>query len=296
MKNKIYFVNILIFFVFVCFKISFADYDVEINKRSISMNEPVVIKIVLDSNDGELRVEESKDFSITNRNIFVNTEIVNFKATVKKTYEFTLFPNKEGELQTPRFVISTDGEESYVEPETITVSKNNYSTNSGGNNRVSSKNSRKKSNSFSILDEEEEDLSSIFERVEKLKKQLFGDEDEEVSSNKRSRGNRNSLFNFFRRPPEVFVQSSIPNENVYVNQQVLYTIDLYVPVDLSVQYRLMPSVNKDILIQKIEPDKVFETEYEGNLYNVHRMFIALYPMKPGEVDIKEFDVNCNSSN
>ncbi len=296
MKNKIYFVNILIFFVFVCFKISFADYDVEINKKSISMNEPVVIKIVLDSNDGELRVEESKDFSITNRNIFVNTEIVNFKATVKKTYEFTLFPNKEGELQTPRFVISTDGEESYVEPETITVSKNNYSTNSPGNNRVSSKNSRKKSNSFSILDDEEEDLSSIFERVEKLKKQLFGDEDEEVSSNKRSRGNRNSLFNFFRRPPEVFVQSSIPNENVYVNQQVLYTIDLYVPVDLSVQYRLMPSVNKDILIQKIEPDKVFETEYEGNLYNVHRMFIALYPMKPGEVDIKEFDVNCNSSN
>ncbi len=296
MKNKIYFVNILIFFVFVCFKMSFADYDVEINKRSISMNEPVVIKITLTSNDGELRVEESKDFSITNRNIFVNTEIVNFKATVKKTYEFTLFPNKEGELQTPRFVISSDGEESYVEPETITVSKNNYSTNSPGNNRVSSKNSRKKSNSFSILDDEEEDLSSIFERVEKLKKQIFGDEDEDVLSNKRSRGNRNGLFTFFRRPPEVFVQSSIPNENVYVNQQVLYTIDLYVPVDLSVQYRLMPSVNKDILIQKIEPDKVFETEYEGNLYNVHRMFIALYPMKPGEVDIKEFDVNCNSSN
>ncbi|MBR0518531.1 BatD family protein, partial [bacterium] len=297
MKNKIYFANILIFFVLLCFKISFADYDVEINKRAISMNEPVVIKITLNSNDGDLRVEESKDFSITNRNVFVNTEIVNFKATVKKTYEFTLFPNKEGELKTPRFVISADGEESYVEPETINVSKNNYSTNSSRNSSSSSvkKHNRSKGNAFSILDDEEEELNSIFDRVEKLKKQIFGDEEGEDSSNNRSRRNRSSLFNFFRKSPEIFVKSSIPNENVYVNQQVLYTIDLYVPVDQSVQFRLMPSVNQDILIQEIEPDKDFEAEYEGNLYNVHRMFVTLYPMKPGEVDIKPFDVNCNSS-
>lgn len=121
--------TILILFVFVCFKIAFANFDVEINKTSISMNEPVIIKIILDSNDGELKVEESGDFSITNRNVFVNTEIVNFKASVKKTYEFTLFPNKEGELKTPRFIVSSDDEDSYIEPKIITVSKNDNSTN-----------------------------------------------------------------------------------------------------------------------------------------------------------------------
>ena len=96
MNNRKSFIIILILFVFVCFKIAFANFNVEINKTSISINEPVIIKIILDSKDGELKVEECEDFSITNRNIFVNTEIINFKATVKKTYEFTLFPNKEG--------------------------------------------------------------------------------------------------------------------------------------------------------------------------------------------------------
>lgn len=303
MKNKIYFANILIFFVLICFKISFADYDVEINKTSISMNEPVVIKIVLDSKDGELNVEESKDFSITNRNIFVNTEIINFKATVKKTYEFTLFPNREGELETPRFIISSDGENSYIQPRKITVSKNNYSTNSSG--RISSKNNRKNRSSLSIFDDEEEDdLSSIFNRVEQLKKQIFGDDEEEgnsssnSSSNRTNRRNRNG-FNFFNfvNPSVIFVKSFIPDRDVcYVNQQILYTIDLYVPVEQDVQIRVIPSVNKDILVQHIEPNKVFEKEYRGNLYNVNRIFVALYPMKSGEIDIEPFDINCYSPN
>ncbi len=305
MNNRKSFIIILILFVFVCFKIAFANFNVEINKTSISLSEPVIIKIILDSKDGELKVEECEDFSITNRNIFVNTEIINFKATVKKTYEFTLFPNKEGELKTPRFIISTDGEDSYIEPKTITVSQNNYSTNNNSNNNTEkNKNNiknRQKNNTFSSIfdDEEDEDLNSIFERVEKLKKQIFGDDEDNPITNKNSRTYRNpttGLFNFFKRPATMFVKSSISDKHVYVNQQVIYTIDLYIPKDKdNVQLRLIPSVNKDILIQQIEPDKIFETEYDGNLYNVHRMFVALYPMKSGYIDINPFDINCFSS-
>ena len=305
MNNRKSFIIILILFVFVCFKIAFANFNVEINKTSISLSEPVIIKIILDSKDGELKVEECEDFSITNRNIFVNTEIINFKATVKKTYEFTLFPNKEGELKTPRFIISTDGEDSYIEPKTITVSQNNYSTNNNSNNNTEkNKNNiknRQKNNTFSSIfdDEEDEDLNSIFERVEKLKKQIFGDDEDNPITNKNSRTYRNpttGLFNFFKRPATMFVKSSISDKHVYVNQQVIYTIDLYIPKDKdNVQLRLIPSVNKDILIQQVEPDKIFETEYDGNLYNVHRMFVSLYPMKSGYIDIIPFNLNSYST-
>ena len=311
MNNRKSFIIILILFVFVCFKIAFANFNVEINKTSISLSEPVIIKITLDSNDGELKVEECEDFSITNRNIFVNTEIINFKATVKKTYEFTLFPNKEGELKTPRFIVSADGEDSYIEPKTITVSQNNYSTNNNNSNNNTEKNknnikNRQKNNTFSSIfdDEEDEDLNSIFERVEKLKKQIFGDDEDNPIINKNSRTYRNRILpnttrgflNIFKKPADIFVKSSLPDQNAYVNQQLIYTIDLYMPVDKdNFQIRLIPSVNKDVLIQKIEPDKIFETEYDGNLYNVHRMFVALYPMKSGYIDINPFDINCFSS-
>ena len=311
MSNRKNFINILIFFVFVCFKMAFANFDVDINKTSISMNEPVIIKITLDSNDGNLNIEDCADFSITNRNVFVNTEIVNFKASVKKTYEFTLFPNREGELKTPRFKISDDNGDSYIEPETITVSRDNNSSNRSSNNSsISRKNNKTNTNrnSSSIFDDEEDDdLNSLFNKVEKLKKQIFGndDEDDEDSSNtitsrtnrpnQKSRRNRNSFFNFFRKPAETFVKSFVPNQDVYVNQQILYTIDFYVPETENVQIRLMNSINKDILIQQIEPENVFEKEYEGNYYKVHRMYVALYPMKTGEKKVEPFDINCFSS-
>ena len=288
---------------------AFADFDIDINKTSISMNEPVIVKITLDSDDGNLEVEDCKDFSITNRNIFVNTEIVNFKATVKKTYEFTLFPNREGELKTPRFKVSEDDEVSYIEPETITVRENSSSNNSNSNKNssVSRQNNKTKANRnpFAIFDEEDEDLNSLFDRVEKLKKQILGSDDEDEDSNntitsrtnrpnRKSRRNRNNFFNFFRKPAEIFVKSSVPNGDVYVNQQILYTIDFYVPETDNVQIRLMNSINKDILIQQIEPNNVFEREYEGNYYKVHRMYVALYPMKTGEKRVEPFDINCFS--
>ena len=82
---------------------------------------------------------------------------------------------------------------------------------------------------------------------------------------------------------DVFLQTSVDSDSVYVQQQVLLTLRLYYRIGLSSYDADDLSLNNTTVAEVSE--NTFQTQVSGKTYNVFEKVYALHPQSSGELKI-----------
>lgn len=262
----------------------------EVDRNKCGKGDPIVLTVVLNDIEGEPRIESNGDFEVAGRSVYSSTEIVNFSVSIKKTYTYTLIPLSEGHLTTPEVSVEDRGKIFKAPRPSVEVSSKYSGGYSGGS---SSQGGSIFSGSIFGDEDDEDSPAGIMRRAKKLQERL---ESLNRSISRPRAGSRSSSGFPFMFPSELkpFIKSEISTEKAYVNQQVLLKIDVYMPDDYEGALRLIPSVNEGVIVQQVEPVQEMPFSEGGVSMTIHRISVALYPMKAGHYDIKPFKVNWQS--
>ena len=86
-------------------------------------------------------------------------------------------------------------------------------------------------------------------------------------------------------PQPVFVRSSIDTDQVYVQQQIVLTVEIYHAVQLDDLHLTDPEFD-NALLKKIDQNS-YQRQLNGTTYRVHEIRYAIYPQTSGELIIPE---------
>jgi hypothetical protein len=83
---------------------------------------------------------------------------------------------------------------------------------------------------------------------------------------------------------DVFMESDIDNQEVFVQQQILLTLRIYHAVSLGRNANLSEPNIPDAIVNKLKEDE-FQTRIDGRDYRVFEQKFAIFPQKSGQLDI-----------
>ena len=85
----------------------------------------------------------------------------------------------------------------------------------------------------------------------------------------------------------VFMRTEVDNEYVYVQQQVVLTLQVFYRVNLYDDSRLTPLNIDGAIVQQLGDTRKYETIVDGKRYGVFELKYAIYPQKTGLLTIPE---------
>jgi hypothetical protein len=84
---------------------------------------------------------------------------------------------------------------------------------------------------------------------------------------------------------EIFMQSSVSKEEVYVQEQLLYTIKIYYSIGFDQGAQLTSPQVSDAVVQQLGSDENYQEVVNGIGYNVTERRFVIYPQSSGELTI-----------
>lgn len=86
---------------------------------------------------------------------------------------------------------------------------------------------------------------------------------------------------------DIFLQAEVVPEQVYVQQQILFTLRLFLAVPVSNANLAEPTLSGvDAVIQKMGDDKKYDTQRDGRRYTVYQRHYAIFPQASGNLTIE----------
>ncbi len=82
---------------------------------------------------------------------------------------------------------------------------------------------------------------------------------------------------------EIFIQSSVSKESIYVQEQLLYTIKIYYSIGFDQGAQLTSPLVADAVVQQLGSDDNFQEVVNGIGYNVTERRFVIYPQSSGEI-------------
>ena len=91
---------------------------------------------------------------------------------------------------------------------------------------------------------------------------------------------------------DLFLQVSAEPKQTHVQEQIIYTIRIYISTNISNASLSEPHLSDaDAVIEKLGEDRRFETEYQGLHYQVVERRYAIFPQQSGQLKIKPIVFN-----
>ncbi len=84
---------------------------------------------------------------------------------------------------------------------------------------------------------------------------------------------------------EIFMQSNVSKEEVYVQEQLLYTIKIYYSIGFDQGAQLTSPQVSDAVVQQLGSDENYQEVVNGIGYNVTERRFVIYPQSSGELTI-----------
>jgi hypothetical protein len=88
---------------------------------------------------------------------------------------------------------------------------------------------------------------------------------------------------------DIFVESTISNENPYKYEPFIYTIKLYTPYDVK-NVRFDPLEMEDVVVKLTGPHKIYNKHYKGKEVYVIEMSYIITSLKPGVITIPNLKI------
>lgn len=89
----------------------------------------------------------------------------------------------------------------------------------------------------------------------------------------------------------VFMRTEVDNEFVYVQQQVILTLQVFYRVNLYDDSRLSPLAIDGAIVQQLGDTQKYDTVIDGKRYGVFELKFAIHPQKAGKIEIPELTFN-----
>ena len=84
---------------------------------------------------------------------------------------------------------------------------------------------------------------------------------------------------------EIFIQSDVSKDRIYVQEQLLYTIKLYYSISFDQGAQLTSPQVADAVVQQLGSDETYSEIVEGIRYNVTERKFVIFPQSSGELTI-----------
>ncbi len=104
------------------------------------------------------------------------------------------------------------------------------------------------------------------------------------------RQNMRILPFFDENKDDVIVENSVSSKTAYVNQQIVFEIDLLSDPQSYSQTKILPPSSKNFLTEQIKPEEFSAVEKNGSIMNSQKTKFVLYPLKEGELTIEPFTI------
>ena len=89
----------------------------------------------------------------------------------------------------------------------------------------------------------------------------------------------------------VFMLAEVNSEDVYVQQEILFTLQILYRVQLYDESRLTPLTIDDAIVKQLGETRKFETVVENTRYRVFELVYSIHPQEAGELEIPSLTFN-----
>ena len=89
----------------------------------------------------------------------------------------------------------------------------------------------------------------------------------------------------------VFMLAEVNSEDVYVQQEIVFTLQILYRVQLYDDSRLTPLAIDDAIVKQLGETRKFETVVENTRYRVFELVYSIHPQQVGELDIPSLTFN-----
>jgi len=100
-----------------------ADVRAFVDRTSLSPEESVRLTVTCEGNDATVDIAPIKEFKVMSRGTSSSVQIINGKVSREVSYNYMLFPLKEGRLTIPPLTVIAEGQSQKTQPIAVTVSK-----------------------------------------------------------------------------------------------------------------------------------------------------------------------------